>query len=175
MATRGTAAIDSKSKQPTCLFVRDVWRNIERIHEEVAEHAGEETSACGCDTTGRCSIGRSLRDPVVMVAVFTLTSRFSGRRAPEDFALMRPELALADAEEKRPDPPDPFTVPCYFNTGCCAFADCDVRTAIEIRNGKVEAGGAGSTTKGRPQPQVLTDEEDIGQVFDRVRAKDGRR
>jgi hypothetical protein len=182
---QGTAGSDSKSKIPR-LFVRYVWRNIQRITKKSLNTPAKDFGLRLRHNRAMFDWARAHRDPVVMVAGHTHKPVFWQRglrggldegvghpEGTEGFAPTRSELALAEGEEKRPDPPDPFTVPCYFNTGCCAFADGDV-TAIEINNGKIRL-VRWLDDEGRPQPQVLTKEEDIGEVFDRVRAKNGPR
>jgi hypothetical protein len=40
------------------------------------------------------------------------------------------------AEELQAYPPNENPLPCYFNTGCCAFEDGDI-TGIEIAEGEI--------------------------------------
>jgi hypothetical protein len=179
---QGTAGSDSKSKIPR-LFVRYVWRNIQRITKMSLNTPAKDFGLRLRHNRAMFDWARGQRDPVVLVAGHTHKPVFwqrgdgpdggAGPGGTEEFAPTRPELALAEAEEKAPDPPDPFTVPCYFNTGCCAFADGDV-TAIEINGGKIRL-VRWLDDEGRAQPQVLTKEEDLGEVFARVKAKDGSR
>jgi UDP-2,3-diacylglucosamine pyrophosphatase LpxH len=167
---QGTADSDSKSKIPR-LFVRYVWRNIQRITKRSLNTPAKDYDLRLRHNRAMFEWAKRHRDPVVMVAGHTHKPVFWKRPAQAaDFELTRPELAVSEAEQQRPGAPaDPFTVPCYFNTGCCAFSDGDV-TAIEIRDGKVRL-VRWLDDEGRPQAQVLTAEEDIGDVFDRVKAK----
>ena len=44
--------------------------------------------------------------------------------------------SMMSAEERQEPEPIENPLPCYFNTGCCAFADGDI-TGIEIANGEI--------------------------------------
>jgi hypothetical protein len=58
--------------------------------------------------------------------------------------------------------------PCYFNSGCCSYADGDV-TGIEIADGTIRL-VRWLDRDGRPQLEALTGAEPLADVFDAVRA-----
>ncbi|MGK0190344.1 MAG: UDP-2,3-diacylglucosamine pyrophosphatase LpxH [Verrucomicrobiales bacterium] len=61
--------------------------------------------------------------------------------APEERMRLKDETGLLEAavrmQEHHPQPPDtPAPRPCYFNAGCCSFADGDI-TGLEIADGEI--------------------------------------
>jgi UDP-2,3-diacylglucosamine pyrophosphatase LpxH len=82
-------------------------------------------------------------------------------------AMVRSELELVEAEARRSDrPPQPIDPPCYFNTGCCSFADGDV-TALEISDGKIRL-VRWLDDDDEPRAKLLV-EDDLREIFARVR------
>jgi UDP-2,3-diacylglucosamine pyrophosphatase LpxH len=136
----------------------------------------------------RWARGRPGREPVVLIAGHTHHPVFweSWRRhedeledvllrrrqagAPvEELRELHAELELARAEFRWRDPaPIPISPPCYFNTGCCAFADGDV-TAIEIRDGQIKL-VRWLNDEQRALPKVLA-VADLSEVLRRVQGR----
>lgn len=86
---------------------------------------------------------------------------------PEIRARARAELEYAKAERRRGvKPPTDVDVPCYFNTGCCAFSDGDV-TGIEIAGGEIRL-VRWPNDAGEPAPKYL-DRARLEEVFATVR------
>jgi len=86
----------------------------------------------------------------------------------EAIALARAELEYAQVRETRQG----FTMgqPCYFNTGCCCYADGDI-TGLEIDTGVIRL-VRWPDNEGNPLPKVLT-ETKLKDVFSAV-ARKGR-
>ena len=74
------------------------------------------------------------------------------RDAADEIADMRANLEYAKVREARRG--FKMDQPCYFNTGCCCFADGDV-TGLEIDNGEIRL-VRWLDNDGRRQPQQLT-------------------
>jgi hypothetical protein len=82
---------------------------------------------------------------------------------------LRSELELVEAELRRGDrPPQPIDPPCYFNTGCCSFADGDV-TGIEIAGGRIRL-VRWLDDDDEPKPKLLV-EDDLREILARVRPR----
>ena len=81
----------------------------------------------------------------------------------ESIPLLRADLEYALVREARRG----FTMdqPCYFNSGCCCFADGDI-TGLEIESGELRL-VRWLDNEGRRQPEVLTSMK-LDEVFDRV-------
>ena len=167
---QGTAASDSKSRIPR-LFVRYVWRNIQRITKRSLNTPATEFGLRLRHNRAMYDWAERHPDPVVMVAGHTHKPVFWERPGPaQQFTQTRPEIGRPGTQDQPAAPSkDQFKVPCYFNTGCCAFSDGDV-TAIEIKDGKIRL-VRWLDDDGRPQAKVLTAEEDLGDVFNRVATK----
>ena len=84
----------------------------------------------------------------------------------------RAELEYRRAEQRwTTKPPAVIEPPCYFNTGCCAFADGDA-TGIEIAAGKIRLVRFPDDDY-RPRPQVLGESAELTDVLERVRSFGG--
>jgi UDP-2,3-diacylglucosamine pyrophosphatase LpxH len=171
---QGTPDSDSKSPIPR-LFVRYVWRNIQRITKRSRNTPATEFGLRLRHNRAMFDWAKAHPEPVVMIAGHTHKPVFwESKPQSTDFELTRPEIGLRGTQDQPAVPPtDPFTVPCYFNTGCCAFSDGDV-TAIEIKDGKIRL-VRWLDDEDRPQAQVLTPEEDLADVFERVAKKNASR
>lgn len=76
---------------------------------------------------------------------------------PGDYHARVAELLLAIEEREKSTPPCDDTIktrPCYFNTGCCRFADGDI-TGIEIENGLIRLIKWGQNKSEQAARQVL--------------------
>ena len=79
------------------------------------------------------------------------------------------EYVRAEIERVRAQVPDPPPTPCYFNTGCCSFADGDI-TGLEIADEKIRL-IRWSAKDGAPQREVLEHAEaDLAEVFKEVKS-----
>ena len=165
---QGTAASDSKSKIPR-LFVRYVWRNVQRITKKSLNTPATEFGLRLRHNRAMYDWAEAHPERLVMIAGHTHKPVFWTRPAGDQdgFSPTRPEIGASGTTEQPTTPStDPFKVPCYFNTGCCAFTDGDV-TAIEIKDGKIRL-VRWLDDEGRPQAKVLTAEEDLADVFSKA-------
>jgi len=86
-------------------------------------------------------------------------------------ALARAHARLEHAKGRRLDgvkPPRPMDAPCYFNTGCCAFADGDI-TGIEVAEGELCL-VRWPDDAGEPLPKQLVSPVQLETIFDAVEA-----
>jgi UDP-2,3-diacylglucosamine pyrophosphatase LpxH len=80
------------------------------------------------------------------------------------------EWVRAQEEDQRPgreggvEAATPMVKPCYFNTGCCCYADGDI-TGIELEGGKIRL-VRWPNDEERPRPQTLA-EASLSSVLDR--------
>jgi predicted phosphodiesterase len=115
------------------IAVRFVWRTIQRIIRKGSTTPA--TDACLRAEHDRMMYAWASRHPgLVLIAGHTHRPVFSSKTHLQQVREERRALERMDdlAEDVRVD----RSRPCYFNTGCCSFADSDI-TGIELTDGEI--------------------------------------
>jgi hypothetical protein len=167
------------------LFVRYIWRNFQRL-----TRISLNTPATNWDLRRRCNQALYAwavqQQKLVLIAGHTHSPVFKSQSHEaqltatiaehEKYALKsatyQQELGLLLAQREWVRAQDPnippqeapifMEKPCYFNTGCCCYADGDI-TGIEIADGKIRLIRWPNKAR-RPQPHIL-EETDFREVL----------
>lgn len=133
---QGTSQSDSKSPLPR-MAVRYIWRNVQRITKKSLNTPATDHRLRQRHNTAMFKWAKSQPGRVVVAGhthkpVFAESWPTYAGGSAEYIEGTKAALELIGAQKRWRDPPPlPVSPPCYFNTGCCAFADGDI-TAIEV-------------------------------------------
>ncbi len=142
------------------LFVRYVWRHFQRIFNKPLDTAATSTRMRNRHDRFYYNWARHHKDPLVVITGHSHEPVFNGLTYADRLDLEHGELTrredegtLREGEQDRLKEvrrriaalkkhnathlnPEGYAIPCYYNTGCCSFADGEI-TGIELMDGEI--------------------------------------
>jgi len=161
------------------LVVRYVWRPIQRKSGYTGVTPSKDHGLRAKHDRAMAAWAGGHADKPILIAGHTHRPVFwdstpdpdpdRGTVAESDDADHRADEEFARAQERNPRKAFTLPTPCYFNTGCCSFADGDV-TGLEIADGEMRL-VRWPSDDGTPRRKVLA-HRSVAEILDAVAGRD---